>query len=94
MSQTSHWGLPGSCSLSLPILETTDYCHSSSCSSCGGSCLEGGLYASWTCLLPACLGCSCLVQAVPSVTLSILFPNSQWQQASLICVLCTSQVSL
>lgn len=32
----------------------------------------------------ACPGCLCLVLAVSSVTLSILFPDSPWQQANFI----------
>lgn len=82
LSQTSRWGFPGSCSLLVPILESTDYCCNLSYISHGGSCLEGGLYhpgpvccPGWIC----CPGCLCLVQAVPSVALGILFPDSQWQ---------------
>lgn len=87
-------GLPAPAVSQFPFLRGLDYCHCPSCISHGSSCLEGSLYPSWTCLLPACPGCSCLVLAVSSVTLSILFPDSQWQQANLICVLSTSRIGL
>lgn len=60
----------------FPSLRLLGYSQSFSSISLGDSGLEGSIYGSWTCLVPSCPECLCLVLDVPEVTLSIQFPDS------------------